>query len=36
MTIWFTDDDVHIPVRIKLNLIVGSIHGNLIAYREPQ
>jgi len=36
MTIWFTDDDMHIPVRIKLNLIVGSIHGNLIAYREPQ
>jgi len=35
MTIWFTDDTHHIPVRLRLNLIVGSITGDLVEYQKP-
>ena len=35
MTIWFTDDTSHIPVRLRLNLIVGSINGDLVEYQKP-
>jgi hypothetical protein len=33
MTIWITDDEYRIPVRIHLNLKVGAINGNLIEYK---
>ena len=29
MTIWFTDDGRHIPVRIRSELKIGSITANL-------
>ena len=29
MTIWFTDDARHVPVRIRSELKVGSITANL-------
>lgn len=35
MTIWFTDDENYIPVRIRLNLIIGSINGHLREYQKP-
>jgi hypothetical protein len=35
MTVWFTDDKTHIPVRLRLNLIVGSINGDLVKYQKP-
>ena len=36
MTIWFTDDTNHIPVRLRLNLIVGSVTGDLVKYQKPK
>lgn len=36
MTIWFTDNDDHIPVRISLNMIIGSLNGNLVEYQAPK
>ena len=36
MTIWFTNDDNHIPVRIRLDMIIGSLNGNLVEYQEPK
>ena len=36
MTIWFTDDANHIPVRLRLNLIVGSVNGDLVEYQKPK
>ena len=35
MTVWFTDDATHIPVRLQLNLIVGSVNGDLVEYQKP-
>jgi len=34
MTVWFTDDENHIPVRIKLNLTIGAIDGYLVDYQK--
>jgi len=34
MTAWFSDDANHIPVRIKLNLTIGSIDGYLVDYQK--
>ena len=36
MSIWFTDDEYHIPIRIRLNLKIGSIQGNLTDYQNPR
>jgi hypothetical protein len=36
MTFWLTDDADHIPVRIQLNMILGSMYGDLVAYQEPK
>lgn len=33
MTIWITDDKYHIPVRIQLDMKVGSIRGDLVGYK---
>lgn len=35
MTIWFTQDKIPIPVRIQLNLRLGSVKGELQEYKEP-
>jgi hypothetical protein len=32
MLIWFSDDTLRIPVRIKMNLIVGSVKCDLLEY----
>ncbi len=34
MTVWFTDDSNHLPVRIKLNLTIGSLDGYLVEYQK--
>ena len=36
MTVWFTDDAAHIPVRLRLNLIVGAVNGDLVEYQKPK
>ncbi|MDX2442779.1 MAG: DUF3108 domain-containing protein [Bacteroidales bacterium] len=36
MIVWFTDDADHIPVRIQLNMILGSLKSDLVAYQEPK
>ena len=36
MTIWFSDDESHKPVRARLNLILGGINIDLIEYQKPQ
>ncbi|TFH39745.1 MAG: DUF3108 domain-containing protein [Bacteroidia bacterium] len=35
MSVWFTKDENHIPVRIRLDLKVGSINGELEEYQKP-
>ncbi|MCD6598865.1 MAG: DUF3108 domain-containing protein [Bacteroidales bacterium] len=35
MTVWFTDDTAHIPVRLRMNLIVGAVNGDLVEYQKP-
>jgi len=35
MAVWFTEDDTSIPVKIELNLILGSIKGELSEYQNP-
>lgn len=35
MSIWFTKDEVPVPIKIQLNLKVGSIYGELIDYHKP-
>jgi hypothetical protein len=32
MTIWISDDENHVPIRVKMNLRVGSIKCDLIEY----
>lgn len=34
MTVWFTDDSNHIPVRIRLNLTIGALDGYLVDYQK--
>lgn len=34
MTVWFTDDANHIPVRIRLNLTIGALDGYLVDYQK--
>jgi len=36
MTIWFTDDANHTPVKARLDLILGSINFNMVEYQKPQ
>ena len=36
MTTWFTNDGNNIPVKIHLDLIIGSINGILVGYQEPE
>lgn len=36
MSIWFTGDANHIPVKFKLDLTIGSITGHLVDYRKPE
>jgi len=33
LTIWLTDDDLHMPVKMKSKIAVGSITGELIHYQ---
>jgi hypothetical protein len=33
MTIWFTKDEAHIPVKIRLNLKIGAITGELVEHQ---
>ena len=35
ITIWFTKDEVPVPVKIRLNLKIGAIHGELVDYHKP-
>jgi hypothetical protein len=35
MTVWFTEDDIPVPVKIQLNLRLGSVKGELQEYRMP-
>jgi hypothetical protein len=35
MTVWFTKDEIPVPVRIRLNLKIGSIKGELYEYQMP-
>lgn len=35
MTLWFTEDKYHIPVRIHLNLRLGSVTGDIVRYQKP-
>ena len=36
MMVWFTKDEIPIPVKIRLNLKVGSIKGELHEYQMPK
>ena len=36
MSVWFTRDASSIPVKIKLNLIIGSLYGDLVGYQNPK
>ena len=36
MTVWFTDDANHIPVRIRLNLTIGALDGYLVDYKKEK
>ena len=35
MIVWFTKDEIPIPVKIRLNLRIGSIRGELEEYQMP-
>jgi hypothetical protein len=32
MSIWFSKDSSHIPVKVRLSLKLGTIYGELIEY----
>ena len=34
MTVWFTKVEPHIPVRFRLNLKIGAIHGVIVEYSD--
>jgi hypothetical protein len=34
LTIWISDDDNRVPIRVKANLLVGSIKADLDSYKE--
>ena len=34
MTIWVTDDENHIPVRIETPIVVGSIKVDMVGYQN--
>jgi hypothetical protein len=34
MTIWITDDDNHIPVRIQTPIIVGTIKVDMVGFEN--
>ena len=34
MTIWVTDDDNHIPVRIQTPIIVGTIKVDMVGFEN--
>jgi hypothetical protein len=36
MSIWFTQDEIPIPVKIRLNLKLGSIQSELVEYQKPK
>lgn len=36
MDVWFTKDEIPIPVKIRLNLKIGAINGELAAYQKPK
>ncbi len=36
MSVWFTQDEIPIPAKIRLNLKLGSIHSELIEYQKPK
>jgi len=35
MTVWFTKDDIPVPVKVRLNLKLGSVKGELDRYQMP-
>jgi hypothetical protein len=34
MTVWVTDDENHVPVRIESPITVGSVMADMITYRN--
>lgn len=36
MTMWFTDDENHVPIRVRLNLILGAVNIDMVEYQKPQ
>ena len=36
MSVWITDDELLIPVRIQFNLTVGNLRGDLVRYEAPK
>ena len=36
MSIWFSKDSIPIPVKIRLNLKIGSINSELVEYKKPK
>ena len=34
-TIWFTDDECRIPVRINSKILIGSLTAELVSYSNP-
>ena len=35
MSVWFTKDEISFPVKIQLNLKIGSIYTELLEYQKP-
>lgn len=35
MSLWFTKDEISIPLKVELNLILGSIKGEVSEYQKP-
>jgi len=35
MTVWFTKEEIPVPVRVKMNLKLGSLKGELDHYQMP-
>ncbi|MEN8202630.1 MAG: DUF3108 domain-containing protein [Bacteroidota bacterium] len=35
MSVWFTKEKPHFPVRFRLNLKIGAIHGVIVDYSKP-
>jgi hypothetical protein len=36
MTLWFTQEEFPVPVKIRLNLKIGTLYGELVDYHQPE